>query len=728
MVASQDMSAASSPIHSPNLQANRFQRILLLGAILGGFGLRHIQLGTASLWYDETVSVYLAQKSIPDMLTHTAGDIHPPGYYFLLHFWGLLTQPSSAHGLEFLYAWLSLFFGVLILAVLYVLGRKLFTAEAGLVAAWIAAIQPFHLWYSQEVRMYTLGALLSLLCLWLLLRIANRFATQTTRTAQRLPIYVIYILVASAGLYTLYYFVFSLVAVNLLALLLLRNQWQILWRWVAAQIGVLLLWTPWLPIFLHQATNPPVPPWRVPWETWRGVFDSIAESLGALSVGQSPPFEQILPWALLSVLIFALFFYAKSNNKNSLHLQKWIIVLYLLIPITLIYFISYTITPLYHVRYLFTYAPPFVLMMAVAIVSLNQQSRVAGTFLITLILFASLDSLYEFWTNPDYRADDHRGAVADVARMWRPGDVILVNAGWAYPPLKVYWPTEFTETMNSLPPPIAEVERLGEQKIGELSKPTLVRTGSVDGSPNLGWGDPRSDFFAISQADSQKSLAELTKKSRTIWHYRIYDTVSDPQGVLRQQLEQLPTLEDHQHTGRDYLRVQRFLATEGVTIEGGTEIALPNDENNNPPTFGQLLQLTNLKIETDMFDGNENQIKSFVAGETLYLRFRWQPLMDLAALGVNLNMSARLYSPQNQDQAIAQRDEPPFQPTSSWQSNQLYWQTMALGIPVSTEPGIYSLELVVYRQDNGEPLLLPDAATTVYGQRQKLAQLEIKQR
>ena len=53
-------------------------RIAYLLIVMGGFLLRLIRLGEQSLWYDETVSAYLASQSISDLIHHTAGDIHPP--------------------------------------------------------------------------------------------------------------------------------------------------------------------------------------------------------------------------------------------------------------------------------------------------------------------------------------------------------------------------------------------------------------------------------------------------------------------------------------------------------------------------------------------------------------------------------------------------------------------------------------------------------------------------
>ena len=146
------------------------QRLALLAGVLAAFGLRLYQLGAESLWYDETVSVYLARQSLPALLAHTAGDIHPPGYYLLLHAWQSLAQPTLHTGLEFLFAWPSLWAGMLIVALLYPLGRRLVGTPAALLGLWLAATSPFGIWYSQEVRMYTVGAALGLLCLWALLR------------------------------------------------------------------------------------------------------------------------------------------------------------------------------------------------------------------------------------------------------------------------------------------------------------------------------------------------------------------------------------------------------------------------------------------------------------------------------------------------------------------------------------------------------------------------------
>ena len=149
-------------------QAWRHRAVWLI-IVIGGFALRLYRLGAQSLWYDETVSAYLASQSIPRLVAHTAGDIHPPGYYVFLHLWLRLAGDS-----EFALAFFSLVFGVLLIALSFALARRLLGQTAALWSALLVATSPYNVWYSQEVRMYTLGAVLGLVTLWCALEIANQ--------------------------------------------------------------------------------------------------------------------------------------------------------------------------------------------------------------------------------------------------------------------------------------------------------------------------------------------------------------------------------------------------------------------------------------------------------------------------------------------------------------------------------------------------------------------------
>lgn len=664
------------------------QRLALLSGLLVSFALRLFQLGGESLWYDETVSVVLARKSIPALLAHTAGDIHPPGYYLLLHWWQALVGPTLNHGLEFLFAWPSLVCGVLIVALLFALGRRLLDPTTAVIGLWLAALNPFHIWYSQEVRMYTLGALLGLLALWAVIK----WRATTQAGWGWLALYVV---TGASGLYTLYYFLFVLIALNLIVVLALSrgarrasfpmNRWL---QWGLAQVALLLLWSPWVGIFWRQATDPPVPPWRVAWESGAALLAAVSEGVSALLTGQSAPNPTSALWLLVVaiLLLFAFLGYANQHQARTGLLHLW---LYLIVPVALLYLITYLWTPLYHVRYLFTYAPPLLLLVAAGLTAVGRRQPWLAVVIGGALLAINGVSLQRFWFDPLYRSDDHRAAVAQLAKEWRPGDLILVNAGWVYTALESYWPTTLNDVTAALPPPLPPPVRLLDyaQISPSPTTPLLVRSGSIDGQANLGWGDPASDFFAIDSLTTAEALLALGRQYARIWHYRLYDTVSDPKGQMRTWLAANgEELLNEAIPGRDYLALQLYRSNHAPLVPTAGTVVV------EPGRFGDALQLTATQLITT----------PIAAGQTLYLHSEWQRLT--ADLPATVSFSLRLYSPDGF--RLAQQDETPRQPVAAWSTTAITPFGLALPLPVATPPGSYDLRLVVYDGSNGAPLHL----------------------
>src|SRR5262245_10729348 len=125
--------------------------VILLAAVL-----RFHLLGHQSLWNDEGNTLRLVERPIPALLENASHDIHPPGYYLALKAWWLFTGET-----EFALRAFSALVGVLTVACVYALGRALFAPGAGLVAAFLVALNAFSVYYAQEARMYALLALLA---------------------------------------------------------------------------------------------------------------------------------------------------------------------------------------------------------------------------------------------------------------------------------------------------------------------------------------------------------------------------------------------------------------------------------------------------------------------------------------------------------------------------------------------------------------------------------------
>lgn len=715
-------------------------RLLLISGLFTGFSLRLYRLGAESLWYDETVSVFLASQTIPEMIAHTARDIHPPGYYTLLHFWQTVVTPELFHGFEFLYAWPSLWLSILVSALLYPIGRRLIHSRVAILAVWLAALNPFHIWYGQEIRMYSLGAAVGMLCLWSILKFLDFVPTrQSTDSPLKsnpipasfrtsLPWLTTFVIGSTIGIYSLYYYLFLLITHNLIVFHYFISSWRASKEigkkafvlWMGGQFAILILWLPWLPIFWKQATNPPVPPWRNPWQSPLEFMTTVAESLSVYLIGESAPLLVATSlgqlslhwfWVVIFVVIIIIFYrYTKSHCPNqSIHNSLELLLLAVFAPTLIIYFLTATITPLYHPRYLFTYAPLFMLIVASAIIGIWQRTCWLSIALVCFLLWLYATSLQQFWFDPAYRADDHRGAVSTLAANWKPGDVILVNAGWVYTALATYWPTEPSGPTDSIPPPISAFHRMtdlvyeldanqttAQSHLGE--SPQVIRIGSIDGSSNLGWGHPKSDFYAISLSDSLQRLSEIAKHYPRIWHYRLYDTVNDPTGHLRSGLENQALLRlDQAYRGRDFLLVQLYESRENKhhiiphSVESDKEEAI---------SFGQLIRLAHYSSP-----------ESVTAGENAYVELWWSRQTDASKQLPPLSMSLRLYH--DSEGLIAQQDQAPLLPTSDWQPARHYRQPLNLPVPLSTPPGKYTLQLVVYEQESGMALSVEQAPTEV---------------
>src|SRR5579859_5372663 len=184
---------------------------LILFLSLAGW-LRFYQLGAQSYWNDEGISLGLAGRDVPTVLSSAAADIHPPGYYLLLKVWHTLTGDS-----EFALRALSALSGLVLVALLYRLGRVYFDRLAAVAATFLGALNPFLVYYSQEARMYELAAALGaasflLFSLWL------RSSRPPGSPYGNRRLAIAYCLVTAAGLYTHYAFAFVVLAENLAAL------------------------------------------------------------------------------------------------------------------------------------------------------------------------------------------------------------------------------------------------------------------------------------------------------------------------------------------------------------------------------------------------------------------------------------------------------------------------------------------------------------------------------
>ncbi len=683
----------------------RSHALILLG-LFAAYAIRLYRLGAESLWYDETVSAYMARQPLSDMVAHTAHDIHPPGYYALLHAWSLLSSPFEWLGMEYIFAYPSVWFGMISITLLVPIGRRLVGERPTILAVWLAAVSPFLVWYGQEVRMYTVGGALGMLSLYAAIRYlagSDAVRSDAVRSEKSGTIgsddvwwLTVYAAAGASGLYMLYYFAFALISINLaviIAIIALSRKGvrvlQIVLAWTLAQIALLLLFSPWLPSFIRQISDAPVPPWRETWTGFTAALSDIAASFAAFVVGQSIPQSHTWLWAALAIVLFAAHYgYTKSYAKDNTP-SGWVwLPLYTLVPLAMLLIVSALIAPIFHVRYLVTYAPAFSLIAAAGLLYMYSRNRVVLGLVALAIIIGSVYSLTRFWHHPLYRPDDHRAAVARLADEWRPGDAILTNAGWVYTAVDIYWPTTLMGPNDSEPAGPMSWRRLTDsisqsENRTSANAPFGLTTGSIDGDPSLGWGSPDADFYAMSREDTIASLEALAEQHSSIWHYRLYDTVNDPDGAIRDWLDKnLELANDLTYNGNGYLRLQQY-------------------RDNSTSTAGAADDRPVVEYESGFTLNAYHTPDVSPAGDTIYVPTEWTMPADgesLPALATSIRLA------DTHSAVWTQHDEPLQAGYEDQDDITSTFQTLALPVPASTPPGAYEIKLVVYGMDDLHPL------------------------
>jgi 4-amino-4-deoxy-L-arabinose transferase-like glycosyltransferase len=141
--------------------------IVLAITVLALF-LRLLFLGQESFWGDELASVRRAQLDWQSFWELISGVPAMTLYYILLRFWILLSDS------EFTVRILSVIPAVATVPIIYLLGKRLFDAKIGVIAALLLAVNAFHIQYSQEARSYSLLVLLVTLSSLFLIRSMER--------------------------------------------------------------------------------------------------------------------------------------------------------------------------------------------------------------------------------------------------------------------------------------------------------------------------------------------------------------------------------------------------------------------------------------------------------------------------------------------------------------------------------------------------------------------------
>jgi 4-amino-4-deoxy-L-arabinose transferase-like glycosyltransferase len=215
-------------------------RWLALLALLVVFALLVFSISSTYMRDDEEIAFRTTAQDLGFTIWYQAEqDVHAPVWFVSFWFWQQVAGTS-----EFTARIYSILLTMLTLALLVQLGRRWFgAARFGIFAVLVFGVNAYAHIYALEIRPYALGMLLATV---------NMLLFQRWLARPRLGRAVAYGASVALLLWTHYFLAFLVLAQLLYLLVSRRLSRKLIGQGVAAAGVALLLWSPWLPVFVGQ--------------------------------------------------------------------------------------------------------------------------------------------------------------------------------------------------------------------------------------------------------------------------------------------------------------------------------------------------------------------------------------------------------------------------------------------------------------------------------------------
>ncbi len=440
-----------------------FARLAISVVVLGAFFLRAYRLADKSIWWDEGWCVWLSQKDWAWIALRTAADEHPPLHYWLLHVWNFIAGTSAFAG-----RFVSLAFGVLTIALLYRIGKKVGGTWVGVLAALFLTTSRFHIWWSQDIKNYTPSIFFAFVAVWFALKIISDFKFQISDSKRAHPqseIYnlkseIYYALFAALAMWTHYLAALVLLALNLYLLIFFVRAFQVsgfkfsnwlvgsLRNWFVGNLLAAALFAPWMYLYLQNAAT-----WSAAPTFDFAVFLKLVATV--LPLGVTTNIENYF-WLTIALTTLALvpvlhvaYCVFRKRTLNTVYCSLFTVplspvllfTLIVVFPPLLVYALALTpaafFAPKIQARYLLVLAPAYAMLLAFGVTILSRLSRLFAVFAILVVLLANAFVLNDYYADR-YLRDDYATLANTVNASARQGDLVLLDTDQEWPTFLYY--------------------------------------------------------------------------------------------------------------------------------------------------------------------------------------------------------------------------------------------------------------------------------------------------
>ena len=335
--------------------------------------LRLYNLGFHDFWYDEIGTVNYAR--------YPWGNWNAPLYWILLHFW------IKHFGIsEFALRFPSVIFSFFSVILTYFLGKGLFNKKTGLIACIFMGVSPFHLWYAQEARDYSMALFFGLLSSYLFFRALKD---------KKFKLWLFFALASIIGLYTNYFYIFLFLAQGLYLTFFKKMRFNLkeLFCFLIIAAGFSF----YLPRFLSKFNFV----WAGFW-VFKPTWQSLIITLENFILGYNGNFLLYLMADIFSGIFFisAICYIKKENIKQPF----LFCIFFSFVPILAAFFFSKAFFPVYLDRGLLIFSPFYYLILALGI---SHLKKILNIILLPIIIIVILAADYRYFNDKIFMPLEH---------------------------------------------------------------------------------------------------------------------------------------------------------------------------------------------------------------------------------------------------------------------------------------------------------------------------------
>lgn len=392
--------------------------ILVIAAIL-----RIYHIDFQSVWLDEIHSINEAspKNTVSEMFDALMiAEPHPPLYFLLLHFSFKIFGYTT-----FVARILSAIIGIAGVFSIYLLGKELYSKKVGFTAAILITFNYFHIYYSQDARMYSLLFLMTTLSFYYLIKFVKNPTYKSS---------ILYAVFAALMIYCHFFALFALFSQYLILLYFIIKPFKISGKkffifCLLSGFVTLLLYIPTYKLFLKTSEMTSIWIQMPTLDVYTQFFKDF--------FGQS---ELVL---FFIVIVFILFFihlfkaknsekFAINPNEDRLVFSFFILFVWILVTLFLPLVRTYTSLPMLVNRYFINILPAVLIIVAIGL-SFIKNEIVKYSMVTIIVLFSVTDIVIvkKYYTQPN--KTQFREVTEFIKKNNSSNDPVVTSLSWYFP-------------------------------------------------------------------------------------------------------------------------------------------------------------------------------------------------------------------------------------------------------------------------------------------------------